>query len=333
MLGWRKPESIQRPLSLLAKFGIEIYSESVIAIMPEKDLVRTEKRSFQYDYLVVALGAEYSFAAIPGLGEGSHTFYTLDGSYRLYSAIREFKGGKIAICIADLPYKCPPAPYEGGLLLDSFLFRRAIRDVELTIFTPEEYPLTVAGSSVSKMIARLLESRNIQFCGNKRLSSVESSGKVLHFGDGSSYQYSLCIAVPPHRPSVVVRDCSLIGESGWIDVDPRTLQTSHERIFAVGDTTSLPIGEKKYLPKTGIFALHEAEVVANNIAADILGNQDIQEFAGTGHCFLETGHGKAGYILANFFDPSSSGVTMQEPSVKYHWAKVVFEKYWLWHWF
>jgi sulfide:quinone oxidoreductase len=295
--------------------------------------VRTEKRNFQYDYLVVALGVKYSFSAIPGLGEGTHAFYILDGPYRLYRAIQEFKGGKIAICIADLPYKCPPAPYEGGLLLDSFLFRREIKDVELTIFTPEEYPLLIIGSSVSGTIVRLLESRNIRFFGNKKLSSVESSGRVLHFSDGSTYKYTLCITVPPHRLSVVVRDCSLIGEGGWIDVDPRTLQTSHEKVFAIGDTTSLPIGEKKYLLKTGIFAFHEAEIVANNIAADILGNQGNKEFAGTGHCFLETGYGKASYIQANYFDPSSSWAATQEPSVKHHWAKVMFEKYWLWRWF
>jgi sulfide:quinone oxidoreductase len=333
MLGWRKPESIQRPLSLLAKFGIEIYCEFVTSIQPEKNLVSTEQRNFTYDYLVVALGAEYMLSAVPKLAEVSHTFYTLDGASRLYQAIRRFTGGKIAICVSSLPYKCPPAPYEGGLLLDSFFYRKGIKDCEISIFTPEGSPLTVAGESVSGEISAILKTRNIQFNGNKKLSSLESLERTLHFDDGFSHRFDLCIIVPPHRPVAVIRDCALASDGGWISVDPRTLKTSHDNVFAIGDTTALPIGENRYLPKAGTFAFHEAEVVANNIAVDILKTGDLKEFTGSGYCFLETGHGKAGYVQANFFDTTASPVIIQEPAVKHHWTKVVFEKYWFWRWF
>ena len=223
MLGWRKPGSIQKPLSSLSKFGIDIYYETVTSISPENNLIRTGERSFQYDYLVVALGAEYALSGIPGLAEVSDTFYTIDGAYRLFRSIQAFKGGNIAICVSALPYKCPPAPYEGGLLLESYLSRKGIKEFEITIFTPESSPLAVTGPPVSKMIAGILHDRNIRFTGGMKLSSIEPSKSILHFDNGETHRFDLCITVPPHRPTAVVRNCGLTGNEGWIDVNPRTL--------------------------------------------------------------------------------------------------------------
>ena len=51
-------------------------------------------------------------------------------------AINDFNGGRILMGITRLPFKCPVAPYETALLLDSYLRRKGIRDkVSMTFFT------------------------------------------------------------------------------------------------------------------------------------------------------------------------------------------------------
>ncbi len=87
------------------------------------------------------------------------------------------------------------------------------------------------------------------------------------------------------------------------------------------------------MPKAGVFAHNEAEVVAHNIAREISAAGIAKEFTGSGFCFLETGNGKAGYVSGNFLASPSPDVAIHEPSYAYHWAKVTFEKYWLWRWF
>src|SRR4030065_568726 len=76
--------------------------------------VGIDGREIAYDSLVLALGAELAPEAIPGLAETAHTFYTLDGAERLRDKLQEFEGGRVAIVVSSLPYKCPGAPPEAG---------------------------------------------------------------------------------------------------------------------------------------------------------------------------------------------------------------------------
>ena len=155
----------------------------------------------------------------------------------------------------------------------------------------------------------------------------------MTFENGLTASFDLLIAIPPHQVPQVVTSAKLTNDSGWIPVDERTLRTPQSNVFAIGDVTTIPLASGFTLPKAGVFALNQAEVVAHNIAAEINGRVVHREFSGDGYCFLETGNGRAGYISGNFFAKPSPLASFYEPSVKYHWAKVVFEKYWLWRWF
>ncbi|MBI3364569.1 MAG: NAD(P)/FAD-dependent oxidoreductase [Ignavibacteriae bacterium] len=333
MLGWRKPSAIQKPLSLLEKHGIEFHHAAVHEIDPERKVVRTDRTILNYDYLVVTLGAELTAKAVPGLAETSHSFYTLEQAETLSRLIPQFSEGKIAILIAGAPYKCPPAPYEAALLLESYFSRRGTNGVEIQLFTPEPSPLAVAGPDAGMMLRKILEQRGIVVETKKKIASVDASNKQLMFEDGSSARFDLLIAIPPHRVPEVVRAAHLVDESGWIPVDEHTLRTHYPDVYALGDVTTIALPNGFALPKAGVFAAGQAEVVALNIARELHNGGASKEFKGHGFCFLETGNGRAGYINGNFYTKPSPTVTFHEPSVTYHWGKVVFEKYWLWRWF
>src|SRR5205807_5176077 len=86
---------------------------------------------------------------------------------------------------------------------------------------------------------------------------------------------------PPPRSSQVVRDAGLTDDSGWIPVNPHNLATRHEDVFAIGDITSIetPHGHAPYLPKAGVFAQGQAEVVANNLAVSITKKGEMKQWA------------------------------------------------------
>lgn len=92
-----------------------------------------------------------------------------------------------------------------------------------------------------------------------------------------------------------------MGESGWIEVDRNTMETSFNNVYAIGDITSITLDNGKILPKAGVFAHNQANMVAHNIAQRIKGKSPNDIFDGEGQCFLEIGGGKAGYAGGNFY--------------------------------
>jgi sulfide:quinone oxidoreductase len=278
----------------------------------------------------VALGAEIASDGVPGLAD-AHTYYDLAGASRLRDAVVAFEGGRIDLVVAGLPNKCPTAPYEGIMLLEGFFHSRHVRHrVELAVYAPQPAPMPVAGPTTGEAVREMLAHKGIAFHPDKQLAAVK--GQELQFEDGETVTSDLIVAVPPHRAPQVVRDSGLTDDSGWIPVDRQTLETKHEGVFAIGDVTHIALPDGMSLPKAGVFAQAEAEVVARNIAARILGQAKRERFDGKGYCFLETGGGTAGLIQGDFYAEPRS-IPLRSPSPVWHWGKVAYERYWLWKWY
>ena len=330
MTGERRPDAITRDLTELERKGIKVVAGEVRRIDLKQRVVVVNKKELNYDYLVVALGADLAFDAVPGLAN-AHTFYHLPGAERLRDALATFEGGRIVLVIAGLPYKCPAAPYEAAMLLEGYFHSRHLRHkVELSIYSPEPAPLPVAGPNAGEAIQEMMAHKGITFHSDKQITAVKKDG--MRFADGSSSPFDLLVAVPPHRAPQVVEKAGLTDDSGWIPVDQHTLETKHEGVFAIGDVTRIPLPDGMLLPKAGIFAHGQAGVVAANVAAEIQGLAKRKQYDGTGYCFLEAGGGVAGMAQGNFFaDPRH--ITIRTPSPVWHWGKVAFERYWLWKWY
>ena len=336
MTGDRKPGQIVRPLRSLLDEGIELQTAPVTRIDAERRRVTTGQGELAFDHLVVALGAELAPDLIPGLATAGHTFFNLDGALRLHEALQAFPGGKVAVVICALPYKCPGAPHEGALLIADTLRKRGLAGkFEVHLYTPEAQPLPVAGPALGAMVAQLLAQKGIQFHPGVALASVNAASRRLEFKDGSVQNYDLLVAIPPHRPPVVVRESGLGNEAGWIPVDRSTLATSHERIYALGDVTTISLpGRWKPevalpLPKAGVFAHSQALAVARRIAHDITGRGRAEDFCAGGYCMLEAGEEMAGFAHGNFYGEPSPQVELRKVGRSWHLGKVLFEKWWL----
>ncbi|HET7405107.1 MAG TPA: FAD/NAD(P)-binding oxidoreductase [Candidatus Bathyarchaeia archaeon] len=326
--GWRKPEKIQKSLKTLARRkNIRIVEERAEKIDIHNRVVTTPSQELSYDKLIIALGAELASDAIPGLETYGHNFYSLDGAVKLRDAVEKFHGGKIAIGVCRTPYKCPAAPYEITLLMEEHA-RKSKMDVEIQLFTPEPYPVPAAGSVIGKQVARLLASRGVKYMPKTKLIRVEKD-KLL-FEDGSGMNYDLFIGIPPHRPPKIVVDAGLAEPSGWISVNPYTLATRHEDVYAVGDVASIdtPHGHMPFLPKAGVFAQGQAETVANNIAVSVCGKGQMKQWDGRGACHLQVSKSEAAFLQGSFLS-NPPKLEFYPPSRKWYLDKVKREKNWL----
>jgi sulfide:quinone oxidoreductase len=330
MVGLRRPEAIKRPLGRLRRKGIEVRQGEIEKIDPARRAVTVAGEELVGDYVVVSLGAELAPETVPGLQEAGHDFYTLPGAEAFHSSLASLTSGRVVVMTAAPAYKCPAAPYEAALLIDADLRRRRLRDaVSVDVYAAEPGPMGVAGPEMSAAVKQLLADRGIPYHPEHQVTSIDPGAKRIVFANGADARFDLLAYVPPHRPPRVVRESALAGETGWVAVDRHTLETRFPGVHAIGDVVSIPLALGKPLPKAGVFAHGEAEVVARNIAAAIAGRRGTERFAGHGECFIEVGDGKAGFGGGDFYAEPKPVVTIRPPSWRWHAGKVLFEKAWL----
>jgi sulfide:quinone oxidoreductase len=333
MTGDRTAEKISRPLSRLQGRGIEVVRGEIERIDPQKREAVVNGQSLMGDYLIIALGAELAPEAIPGLSQAGHNFYSLAGAAAARDAFAGFTGGKLVVLTAAPAYKCPAAPYEAAMLLEYACRTRKLREkTQIDLYAAEPGPMGVAGPEVSRAVRQMVEAKGIAYHPEHQIKEVDPAARRLSFTNGIEAHFDLLAYVPPHRAPKVVRDAGLTGESGWVPVDRHTLMTKHSRVYALGDVVSIPLAMGKPLPKAGVFAQGEARVVAKNIAHAITGKGKEASFGGDGECFIETGARKAGFGKGNFYAEPVPRMKLHPPGLRWHVAKVLFEKNWLRRW-
>jgi sulfide:quinone oxidoreductase len=333
-VGARRPDQIQRPLARLARRGVEVVNATVEAIDPKRLVATADGREYTGDAVIVALGAELAPETIPGLADGGHNLYTLGGASAIFGALRSYRGGRVAIVTAAPAYKCPAAPYEAAMLVEAWLRSHGQRaSTELDFYAAEPGPMGVAGPAVSAAVRQMVESHGIRYHPEHQLVTVDPGANSLAFSNGTAAGYDLLIYIPPHRAPSLVRRAGLAPEGGWVGVDRGTFETTVPGVYAIGDVTTVPLAMGKPLPKAGVFASRQGEVVAANIAALWTGSGTRRKFDGHGECFVETGDGRAGFGAGNFYAEPLPQIALRAPNRFWHWEKVLFEWKWLRGWF
>lgn len=334
MIGERRARQIARPIAALEKYGIEVIHGDIERIEPQNRAVSVDGHTLYGDFLVVSLGAELAPEAIPGLVAAGHNLYTLAGAESIDQARQDLRSGRLAILVCGVPFKCPAAPYEAAMLLEYDLRRRDVREqVRVDLYTPEPGPMPIAGPAVSVMVRGMVEAKGIGYHPEHAVTQVDTAARRIHFAHGAAADFDFLVYVPPHRAPRAVHTSGLVGESGWVPVNRATLETKFPGVYAIGDVTGIPLAVGKPLPKAGVFAHREAEVVTHHIAAAIAGRGEPRSFDGHGECFVETGDGRAGFGRGEFFAEPAPRVRLYQPNRGWHLGKVLYEQYWLRRWF
>ena len=321
--GTRTFENSVGSLNELQKKEIDFIKDEIISINLENKNVKTKSDEISFDFLIISMGAVLAPQKIPGLVENGFNLYDHEQLSEIHDKLTTMESGKIAISIMGMPYKCPPAPFEASLLVDSMLRKRGVRDsIQIDFYSPAPITLPAAGPEVSKQILELVNSEKIVFHNSSKIKSVES--KKLIF-ENSEADFDLLLAVPPHIAPKVIYDSGLAKESGFIPID-RDCKTPFENVFAVGDVTSLTVTENMAVPKAGIFAEGEGITVAKNIISKIQSKEDSALFDGKGGCFIESGRDTASIIEVDMFSQPKPSTSLSELTSDNLSKKVEFEK-------
>jgi sulfide:quinone oxidoreductase len=319
LLGRQTRTAVSCPYRSVARPGVTFQQEEVVSIDPSTRRVVTSAGTYEPDVLVVALGADYDPAATPGFVHSGYEFYSPDGAERLHDALASFRGGSLILAVLGVPFKCPPAPYEGAFLIHEFLVERGVRDLtRMHVITPMPSPIPVSAAASEALVAGMVE-RDIEYTPGHRVSALDAGARVARLGP-EDLPYDLFIGVPVHRVPAVVEASGLTvgGDDGWVHVDPRTLATPFPGVYALGDCADAPV------PRAGVFAESAARVVADQIVARVRGTESTRRFEGTGTCYIEFGDGLVGKVDANFLSGPEPAVPFVAPSRQAAQEKQVF---------
>ena len=308
MFSHKTADNVRLAYHSIAKPGVRFRQETITAIDPDARRVTTDKGTYEADVLIVALGADYDPGATPGLVEDGHEFYSFAGAERLREILPTFTRGHAIVGVTSSPFKCPPAPSEASLLLHDYLTERGVRDnCDISLVTPLGTPVPPSPETSQALLAAF-EERGIKFIPGRTIRLLDPSRHVVVLDDETEMPYDLFLGVPKHRvPDVVAQ--SGLAEDGWIPVDPDNLKTKFPGVFAVGDVTSVGTA------KAGVFAEGAAQVVAESLIAEVLGNEPPPGYSGRGSCYIEFGAELVARVEVTFRPGIPHTGSFFEPSV------------------
>jgi sulfide:quinone oxidoreductase len=323
---------------------VELIMSPVEVIEPEHNRVKLAKdghgkdgRILNYDFLVIATGAQVCPDQTPGLQEHEwrksiHEFYTVDGALSLARHLRNWQGGRLVVNVVDNPIKCPVAPLEFLMLADWFFQEQGLREkVDITYATP--LPGAFTKPIASRHLGDILVQKGIQVVPEFLIERVDPDAKKIVSFDEQEIEYDLLVSVPLNMGDGVIARSGLGDELNFIPVDKHTfVMPQHDNIFVLGDAASLPTS------KAGSVAHFAVECFSENFVRYIDGIEMLPSYDGHANCFIESGFGKGMLIDFNYEVeplpghyplPGVGPFSLLQETEMNHWGKMMFRwMYW-----
>lgn len=332
--GTYSKDDVCRPKTDFMPKQVEYIQQGVEVIKAEENKVLLEGgQQLDYDILVVATGSRIAPDEIEGLtGEGwqkdAFDFYTIEGATALGERLKTFEGGKLVVHLCEMPIKCPVAPLEFTLLVDTFLRKKGIREkTELIYVSPLSEAFTKHNCAV--VLGGMLKDKDIHFVADYAVERVDGAAKKIVSYDEREIEYDLLVSIPTNMGDDVIERSGLGDDLNFIPTHKHTLQSkAHENIFVIGDATDLPSS------KAGSVAHFQSDVLTENIQLYIEGQPLKEGFDGHANCFIESGDGKAFLIDFNYDLEPVQGTfplpvvgpfsLLKETRIN-HWGKLAFK--------
>ncbi len=293
-------QDVIKPKSNFFPPGVKVIYKAIDKIVGEENKVLLEGgQVLQYDFMIIATGTQTRPDETPGLKDklwytSIFDFYTIEGACALQKYFKNFEGGKLVMCIAEIPYKCPVAPIEFVCLAEAYFTKKGIRDkVDITYVTPMSGAFTKPVAS--KMLGDLLEEKNIHVVSDFYLERVDNDKKTIVAYDEREIDFDVLTIVPVNMGSEMIERSGLGDDLNFVPTNKHTLQSDKfKNVFVLGDASNIPTS------KAGSVAHFAAEILMDNLMSAIEGRPLLAKFDGHANCYIETGYGKGALIDFNY---------------------------------
>jgi sulfide:quinone oxidoreductase len=308
--------------------GVEWVKGGVASVIAEDKTVKLENgQLFTYDHLIVAVGIQINYGAIPGLAEtigknGVCTNYDPKYAEYTFECLKNTNEGNALFSQAPTPIKCGGAPQKITYLAEHYFRKKKKRDKinvvfavpGTQIFGVEKFTRVLNGIIKSRDIKtrffhRLIEIRaekreavyELDPAGDSQFYMREDPQLGIRIEDGNKMviPYTMLHLAPPQSAPDFIKESSIAVKDdpfGWVDVDKGTLRhNTFPEVWSLGDVSSLPCA------KTGAAVRKQAPVLVHNLLTVIKGGDLEKEaliYTGYSSCPIVTQYGRM--VLAEF---------------------------------
>ncbi|GAK13741.1 NAD(P)/FAD-dependent oxidoreductase [Geomicrobium sp. JCM 19039] len=247
-----------------------------------KKVTLQDGQVFDYDYLVIAVGAKAETFGVEGVFDHSYHKWTIDGVREVKDHI-EFQFSKYRNESIhhdeDLTFVVAGAGFTGiefiGELSERVPKLCEFYDVpreKVKMYVIEAAPTALPGfdPELVEYAMNLLEHRGVEFKINTPISEVKDSLVILK--DGEEIPASTIVWATGVRGNPLIEEAGFEAMRGRVKVDPDLRAPGEESVFIIGDC-SLMINEEteRPFPPTAQIAMQQGSAVAENILSLIKG--------------------------------------------------------------
>lgn len=322
-----------------AEHHIHFVEAQVTGFDLEQRLVKANGTDIPYDYLLIATGPKVDFASVPGLGpkQNSWSICNLEHAEETRHAWERFlqNPGPIVIGAAQ-GAACFGAAYEFLFNLRYQLKKHHLLDkAPLTYVTAEPFlgHFGIGGLGNAKSLSEtFFGMQGITWRTDATVQEVRPESVVL--GSGEVLPSCFTMIIPRFLGIDAIRNTLGLGNAnGFIETDDGYRHKQYPEVYAAGVAVHVPpVGETAVpcgVPKTGYPSEVMAKTAAANIAADIKGGErKTMPFSMIhAYCIMDTGN--MGMLILGDHMIGSRHLEFIIPGPQAHWAKLAFEKYFL----
>lgn len=256
-----KPEDVSVEFNhYLKDKNLTFILDKVSKIDFDKKIVKTDKNSFVYDYLVIAAGARKRELNVPGI-EHAFPFKNINHALKIKGAlIGKVKNAKEKFRLNVVG--AGPTGIEFVFAAEQ-LITALNKDVKLTINLFDTGPILLStwNKDIRKYIFRRIKKRKINFYPNHKIQAITDNAIQAGAKRFASDFTVLAIGVIPNTEMI---DKKYLDDRGFVRVDETLQVKGMKNVFAVGDLISF---DKLVIPKLAQTAANQARFVAGNIIA------------------------------------------------------------------
>lgn len=268
----------------------------------------------KYDYLVYALGRRLATEQVKGFFEHAHHLLGVKAALKFGEAARDFREGHAVVG------SCPGARLDVPVYETAFALARQLEGrgdaARITVISPDYPSERPGGADLARALRPALEDHHIELLANFPIVEVTTGAVVA--GDGREVKYDLLMLVPPFQGTSALASTGLTDDEGYVRVDHTMRVLGAERMYAVGDAVYFSG------PKLGHMAVRQAEVAAENLAAEIEGREPSAHYNHEITLVVDEGGKDTLYLHKNLWEEGDETIGHGR---FWGWAKRAHEKY------
>jgi sulfide:quinone oxidoreductase len=235
-----------------SELDVEWRKASVVGVGKDRAVLLEDGGFIVYDKLIVAVGAPRE-----AVYEHATTFRGENDTKAVHGLVQDVEMGdarRIAFVVPPgVAWSLPI--YELALMTARRAFEMNM-DVELTVITPEDRPLSVFGATAADDLERRLDDAGIAL-HTRTSAEVPASGHVIFHPGPGQIDCDRIIALPISRGYAL--DGVPADAQGFIPIDSFSRVAGMDNVYAAGDGANFPL-------KQGGLACQQADAAVEHIA-------------------------------------------------------------------